>query len=311
MTQSAVSTKHLGTGREQRTDGLWKHLGLIDGGTLRATNNLLGNLTTGAGLELLYDPPSLASYIQSYDRAANAYVDLVISAKTLNLNPNPQAGGSVKLNGPVAVNGRLEANGGIDSLAVALPATGVSTPGDVSVNRGNNTGAYYFVDASHFLFWDGTQFQLSGGKLVLNTPGSIRTADIVAGATQRLVGSYKAQNGWSTTVSGWLETSAQFTATVLDSTSTLRLEACGNVTAGPAGAIVYVGMGIDGGATFDTLQGCQMPGANAVVPFSVLAYYSNLPAGTHRFAIFLFVNTGTGGFWPSPYTSLYVTEQRR
>jgi hypothetical protein len=94
MTQLAVGYKTLsGGGREHKTDGLMKHLGLIDGGSLRATNNLTANLPqTGAGLELLYDRPSLTSYVLSFDRDVNAYRDLNIVGHNINLQP---AGGGV------------------------------------------------------------------------------------------------------------------------------------------------------------------------------------------------------------------------
>lgn len=69
-------------GRERRSDGLMKHLGLIDAGSLRATTNLT-NVATGAGLELLYDRPSLTSYVLSFDRDVNTYRDLNIVGRNI------------------------------------------------------------------------------------------------------------------------------------------------------------------------------------------------------------------------------------
>jgi hypothetical protein len=93
VSQLAVGFKNgMSSGREQRTDGLWKHLGIVDGGSLRATNNLTPNAPTGAGLELLYDRPSLTSYVLSFDRDVNAYRDLNIVGHNINLQP---AGGGV------------------------------------------------------------------------------------------------------------------------------------------------------------------------------------------------------------------------
>lgn len=51
MTQSAVSQKHLGSGREQRTDGLWSHLGTIVTNALTVSGVLslpAGSITTPA-----------------------------------------------------------------------------------------------------------------------------------------------------------------------------------------------------------------------------------------------------------------------
>jgi hypothetical protein len=94
MTQLAVHAKNgMSSGREQKTDGLWKHLGLVDAGSLRATNNLI--VQTGAGLELLYAIPILTSYIQSYDRDLNVWRDLIINARSITLAP--QAPGTLVL----------------------------------------------------------------------------------------------------------------------------------------------------------------------------------------------------------------------
>lgn len=99
MTQPAVASRDLftnGQGRERKTDGYLNHLGLMDVGSLRATNNLTyPGLSQGAGLELIYDRPSLSSYVISYDRGANLYRDLVLSARNITLQP--LAGGTVRL----------------------------------------------------------------------------------------------------------------------------------------------------------------------------------------------------------------------
>jgi hypothetical protein len=95
VTQLAVGFKSgMSSGREQRTDGLWKHLGIGDFGTLRAVANLTG-LNTGAGLELLFDRPSATSYIQSYDRELSVWRDLIINARSITLAP--QAPGTLVL----------------------------------------------------------------------------------------------------------------------------------------------------------------------------------------------------------------------
>jgi hypothetical protein len=86
MTQSAVATKHLGSGREQRTDGLWKHLGLIDGGTLRGVNYLPPR--SGQGVEIGNIPGAgpTQGVLMSYDRDLDTFRDLTIQARNLLLS---------------------------------------------------------------------------------------------------------------------------------------------------------------------------------------------------------------------------------
>jgi hypothetical protein len=76
------------SGRERRSDGLMKHLGLIDTGSFRVTDNLVATSTPGAGLELLYNKPTQISYIQSIDRDAGVLRDLTISARNITLVPS-------------------------------------------------------------------------------------------------------------------------------------------------------------------------------------------------------------------------------
>lgn len=301
MTQSAVAVKHLGSGREQKTDGLWKHLGAIDGGALRIGNQLL--VPTGAGTEIGYQISPPLGFIQAYDRDLNVYRDLTVQAKNLNLYA--QAGGSVNLSGPVHVSG------GLDSVQ-NLPGTGIATPGDISVNRGNNTGAVYFVDNSHYLFWDGTQFVLNGGKLQLNTPASIRTQDLASGAAQQQLGSYIAALTQSTAVTGQWLVSSMTTPAVACSGVLTRFEVTTFVWHSAANAIIMLGVGMDGAATWPSLAmtGCPVAGQPYLMTFT---YYATPPAGTHTFSVLYYnVSAGTanlGHTWA--YSTFYVTEQKR
>lgn len=82
------------SGPQDSSNGLIKHFGLIDTGSVRAQDNQTG-VRTGAGLELLFDKPSITSYIVSYDRDASLYRDLNIDAR--NINIRNQGGGKVSL----------------------------------------------------------------------------------------------------------------------------------------------------------------------------------------------------------------------
>lgn len=75
------------SGRERRSDGLFKHLGLLDTASFRVTDNLVAASLPGAGMELLYNKPTQTSYIQSIDRDAGVLRDLTISARNITLAP--------------------------------------------------------------------------------------------------------------------------------------------------------------------------------------------------------------------------------
>lgn len=88
MSHLAVGLKTIvESGRERRSDGLMKHLGLIDTGSFRVTDNLVATSTPGAGMELLYNKATQISYIQSIDRDAGVLRDLTISARNITLAP--------------------------------------------------------------------------------------------------------------------------------------------------------------------------------------------------------------------------------
>lgn len=88
MTSLAIGYKNAGGGKQSRTDGLMKHLGTIDAGSLRATDNQTSTLKLGQGLELLYDRPSRVGYIQVYDRETGAYLPLNLAGSPLTLPAN-------------------------------------------------------------------------------------------------------------------------------------------------------------------------------------------------------------------------------
>lgn len=95
MSQLAVGYRTIvQSGREQRTDGLHKHLGLIDADNLRATGQQVAR--GGRGLELLVSlSPAPVCYVQGYDRDLSQYMDVVVVGRNLTLSTN--AGGRVFL----------------------------------------------------------------------------------------------------------------------------------------------------------------------------------------------------------------------
>lgn len=94
MTQLAVGYRDGANGRQQRSDGLIKHLGTIDSGALRVTDNQLAAVKLGQGAELAFDRPSKTGYLVAYDRELPGYLDLAIQGKSIAIFPQ---GGSLQL----------------------------------------------------------------------------------------------------------------------------------------------------------------------------------------------------------------------
>src|SRR5262245_39884379 len=72
-------------GREKRTDGLFKHLGLADVASFRVTG--YDPPRSGAGTELIYYSPTKSGVLQVYDRDAQQYGALNINASVITLSP--------------------------------------------------------------------------------------------------------------------------------------------------------------------------------------------------------------------------------
>lgn len=102
MSHNAAGLKTIvSSGREQRTDGLLRHLGTIDGGFVRVRNTLIPPAGSGSGLELQYDTVGRAGYVLTFDRDAPAYLDLNIVGKNVSISPS--AGGTLTLNAPLSL----------------------------------------------------------------------------------------------------------------------------------------------------------------------------------------------------------------
>jgi len=126
VSQLAASYRTLvDSGRERRTDGLLKHLGIGDFGSVRAVDNLTSAaLKTGSGLELLFDKPSQAGYILAVNRDTSAYLPLNIFGS--NITIAPQAGGSLTLPANCVGTSQIQAN-----AVQQLVASYVGAPGNV------------------------------------------------------------------------------------------------------------------------------------------------------------------------------------
>lgn len=133
MSHLAVGLKTIvDSGRERRSDGLLKHLGTIDGGSLRATDNLTPAMRTGAGLELLHDRPTLTSYVQSYDRETSAYRDLCISGKSVII---ATTGGTLSLPAGSITTAAIQGNAASQLIGSFAGASGWSTSAPAAWNE--------------------------------------------------------------------------------------------------------------------------------------------------------------------------------
>jgi hypothetical protein len=106
----------------------------------------------------------------------------------------------------------------------------------------------------------------------------------------------------------WYESTAQVNATT--SGGRIRLEASGGLKSNTAGAVVYIGFGIDGAIALDSQTAGTIPVAGYTLPFGCTGYVQPA-AGPHRFAIFVYANVANNsGLEPGIYTNLWVHEQK-
>jgi hypothetical protein len=155
------------SGRERRTDGYLKHLGLSDIGSIRATDNLTAPVSQGAGLELLFDRPTATSYIQSIDRSLGVvWRDLNFQARNINLVA--LSGGIVTLpNGSIttpmiAANAVQQVLGSYSGSPSYTNAVGpwVETPMSVTVTTAGGPlriewSTSFFMSAAQVTVWWG------------------------------------------------------------------------------------------------------------------------------------------------------------
>lgn len=107
MSQLAADWKTLvDSGRERRTDGLFKHLGNLDAGFLRAQQwNIVPR--GGAGLELFYDLPTNQGQVMPYNRDTGQYGKLNLVGSDIVIAPQ---GGTLSLPANCVGTSQIQAN---------------------------------------------------------------------------------------------------------------------------------------------------------------------------------------------------------
>ena len=113
------------------------------------------------------------------EAARKAYVDLVASAaqilaKLLTVDGSGSALDADMLDGlhAAAFAQLAGANftGNVNVVGSGSAYAGLNTAGDITANRGDNTGAYYFTNSgTRYLFFNGAGFDLVGGQLAINS----------------------------------------------------------------------------------------------------------------------------------------------
>lgn len=145
--------------------------------------------------------------------------------------------------------------------------------------------------------------QPQGGKVALPS-GTVQSAPAVI----KYIATW---NIPSTAV--WTETPVQQVLAVTAG-NIVRVEASGTLTCTQAGAVVYVGLGIDGGILHDSMF-CAQPsnGSNTLAGYHVTGYFTSITTtGSHRFSVFLYTNgsPSVAGLWGGAYNYLWITEQK-
>jgi len=129
MVISAQHFNEVTNGYEKTSSGLWTHKGRSAVGALQVTGPLNLSPPTGQGVEILYDPLIATGYVYSYDRDAQAWRDLWIQGKSVNVGVN--SGGTLNL--PA---------GSITSAAIA---DGAITTADIAPNAVTQLIGQYFA----------------------------------------------------------------------------------------------------------------------------------------------------------------------
>lgn len=141
----------------------------------------------------------------------------------------------------------------------------------------------------------------TGGKL--NMP---------AGSSQAMLGYYWQPVLWTVpAINGWYETSVTCSFTSTSSAFPWRIE-WGTSLGNPIkGAVIYVGIGLDGGVSWPSLALFHTTEANYLTTVSGTVYnLSPPPPGPHRVSIFVYTGSAGTAINNGMYSTLWVTEIR-
>ena len=163
----------------------------------------------------------------------------------------------------------------------------------------------YDRDTSQWLNLD-----IYGKNISLNPQGGKLT--MPAGSAQALLGYYWNPISYTVpSINTWTETpvTANITSTNINFPWRIEFGVCiGNPT---KGAVVYVGLGLDGNVSWPSLALFHVPEANFLETVSGVMYAQNAAnPGPHRVSVFIYTGTANTSINSGAYATLWVTEQR-
>jgi hypothetical protein len=337
------NTRDIGAAGATRPRDLYVGRNALVGGTLGVTGDttLAGNLalsgtakrltadwsnaTPSNRLTLQTSTPNAITFVQLAANGSGAgsslmvigssaidnshYVALTCNATTAILNVDSTgSGGQVPLQ--FYVNKATRLTLGTDGTATFASDVHAS---DIYATRSSapSTGIHYFgTGTAHYLYYDGSQFNLVGGNLAF-TPAAnqVTTAAIQANAVQQQLGSYVALPSFSTTATNtW--TATPVAVTVSPGGGMLRIELTLNVSHSVAGATFYTGLMLDG-SYLQNLSATTVPTAGGWLCISYVFYHTPSTAShTYAGAVYL-ISAGTITLSTVIQSTLFVTEQKR
>lgn len=151
---------------------------------------------------------------------------------------------------------------------------------------------------------------LNAGYITLAPQGSGKV-NLPAGTAQALIGQWNAAVNWTCPqINVWTETpvTANFTS---NGVSPWRMEYAVAISNPAKGAVIYIGLGLDGAVTWQSLALIHVPEANYIETVSGVMYHTTPPgAGPHRVSVWMHTNSAGSTINPGAYATLWVTEQR-
>jgi hypothetical protein len=227
--------------------------------------------------------------------------DDVIAGTGLAVSGNASVGGTLGVTGQTTLAGMAAGLTRVSQLNIGAGAVGGIT-GDVACSRDSApaTGVYYFGNTTtKYLYYDGTNYQLVGGRL---------NAQLNPGTAQALVGQYfGAVANWAVPgINTWYESPVQCSVTFTGAPIRIEWNLLSWIQ-GSSNGDLQVAVGL--GGVVGQQVGYMMLQPN-IFAWSAGVYYMTPGAGATRVSLFVktaFIGASLPNYCPS---SLYVTEQR-
>ena len=131
------------------------------------------------------------------------------------------------------------------------------------------------------------------------------------GSVNAPIGQWWAPSGYAIpAINVWYETDVRASFTTTGQRLRIEWSAVIYAPTAAAGSTVHVGLGMDGGLSWPSQAVLYFATPGMYLPCSAVMYTPDVAAGPHRVSLFLYANIGGGGFYPSGYCTIWVTEQK-